>query len=96
MASDPRRVDNADLVVTSYSMAARSPWIAARVWDLVVLDEAQAIKNPGAEQARAVKALKGASRLALTGTARIAPGPRAAIPKRRVFGDDAPRRGGEA
>jgi len=34
----------------------------------VVLDEAQAIKNPGARQTRAVKALRSRLRLALTGT----------------------------
>jgi non-specific serine/threonine protein kinase len=34
----------------------------------VVLDEAQAIKNPGAKQARAVKALSARTRIALTGT----------------------------
>ena len=33
-----------------------------------MLDEAQAIKNPGARQTRAAKALKGRVRLALTGT----------------------------
>ena len=35
---------------------------------MVVLDEAQAIKNPGAKQTRAVKALRARIRLALTGT----------------------------
>ncbi len=33
---------------------------AARAWRLVILDEAQAIKNPGAKQTRAVKALAAA------------------------------------
>ena len=37
-------------------------------WAGVVLDEAQNIKNPGARQTRAVKTLRGRSRLALTGT----------------------------
>jgi non-specific serine/threonine protein kinase len=37
-------------------------------WDLLVLDEAQAIKNPSAKQTRAVKALLGHHRIALTGT----------------------------
>ena len=41
---------------------------ASRDWRLVVLDEAQAIKNPGAKQTRAVKKLKAAPRIALTGT----------------------------
>jgi non-specific serine/threonine protein kinase len=37
-------------------------------WRLVVLDEAQAIKNPDAKQTRAAKALSAQSRFALTGT----------------------------
>jgi non-specific serine/threonine protein kinase len=37
-------------------------------WNLVVLDEAQAIKNQAAKQTRAVKRLNARSRLALTGT----------------------------
>ena len=57
-----------DVVVTSYSMLSRLPWIAASQWSLAVLDEAQAIKNPGAQQTRAVKALRSRVRLALTGT----------------------------
>jgi non-specific serine/threonine protein kinase len=35
---------------------------------MVILDEAQAIKNPGARQTQAVKALKAYARIALTGT----------------------------
>ncbi|MCD6337355.1 MAG: DEAD/DEAH box helicase [Candidatus Marinimicrobia bacterium] len=36
--------------------------------DLIIIDEAQRIKNPGSKTARAVKALKGPRRWALTGT----------------------------
>ena len=49
-------------------LAAPHAWIAETPWRLAVLDEAQAIKNPGAKQTRAVKKLKAARRLALTGT----------------------------
>jgi non-specific serine/threonine protein kinase len=42
--------------------------VAERPWRLVVLDEAQAIKNPGAKQTRAAKQLRSRARLALTGT----------------------------
>jgi non-specific serine/threonine protein kinase len=37
-------------------------------WRVAVLDEAQAIKNPGAKQTRIAKKLKARSRIALTGT----------------------------
>ena len=58
----------ADLAITSYGYLARAPWLGATSWRLVVLDEAQAIKNPGAKQTRTVKQLKADTRIALTGT----------------------------
>ena len=57
-----------DAVLTTYGMLGRQGWLAEQKWDLIVLDEAQAIKNPGTRQAKEVKALQGRARLALTGT----------------------------
>lgn len=57
-----------DLVITSYGTLLTVPWISEVRWRLAVLDEAQAIKNPGSKQTRAVKKLKAGARLALTGT----------------------------
>lgn len=57
-----------DLVVTTYGMLTRTAWLSKIAWRLVVLDEAQAIKNSGTRQARTVKQLKAEARLALTGT----------------------------
>ena len=57
-----------DLVITSYGYLQRVPLLLTMHWGLVVLDEAQAIKNPGAKQTRAVKSLRASARLALTGT----------------------------
>jgi superfamily II DNA or RNA helicase len=57
-----------DLVITSYSMATRLNWLKEMSWKLLVLDEAQAIKNAGARQSRAVKELRSGHRLALSGT----------------------------
>ena len=57
-----------DLVVTSYATLLRQSWIGQTSWRLVVLDEAQAIKNPNAKQTRAVKSLKAKARIVLTGT----------------------------
>ena len=57
-----------DVIITTYGYLARLPWAAATDWNCVVIDEAQAIKNSGAQQTRAVKALKARHRLALTGT----------------------------
>ncbi|MGD9549342.1 MAG: DEAD/DEAH box helicase [Candidatus Krumholzibacteriia bacterium] len=61
-------IEGADLVITSYATLLRLPALAERSWDLVILDEAQAIKNPGARQTRAVKQLHGRARIVLTGT----------------------------
>jgi non-specific serine/threonine protein kinase len=49
-------------------MLIRQAWIETVDWDLVVLDEAQAVKNPGARQTKAVKRLRARARVALTGT----------------------------
>ncbi len=67
-AMDAERLASADLVVTSYATLLRLDWIAQTNWRFVMLDEAQAIKNPNAKQTRAVKALKARGRIVLTGT----------------------------
>lgn len=57
-----------DLVMTTYAFILRLEWLKQMDWDLLILDEAQLIKNPGAKQTRAVKELKSQMRLTLTGT----------------------------
>jgi SNF2 family DNA or RNA helicase len=69
LAADPARAtSNADLVFTTYGMLSRQPWLQDVHWRLVILDEAQSIKNPSAQQTRAVKKLKSETRIVLTGT----------------------------
>ena len=63
-----KRVDAHDAVITTYGTAMRTEWMKEYAWRHVILDEAQAIKNPGAKQTKAVKALNARWRLALTGT----------------------------
>ncbi len=67
-ALDAARLRGADLVITSYASLARVPALEAMSWSIAVIDEAQAIKNPGAQQTRQVKTLKARTRIALTGT----------------------------
>jgi len=67
-AADGGDLADADLVITSYGFLARSPWMGTAAWRLVVLDEAQAIKNPAARQTKTVKQLCADTRIALTGT----------------------------
>ncbi len=57
-----------DIVLTTYGMIQREDGLPARSWDVVVLDEAQAVKNPTTKTARAVRSLKSRFRIALTGT----------------------------
>ncbi|MGC5052931.1 SNF2-related protein [Micromonospora sp. DT48] len=62
-------VHAADLVLTTYSVAARDAADLAGVdWHRVVVDEAQAIKNAATRQAAAVRALPARHRIAVTGT----------------------------
>lgn len=65
---DDKRLATVDLVITSYGSLLRLGWLEKTTWDLAILDEAQAIKNPGAKQTRAAKRLAARARIALTGT----------------------------
>jgi SNF2 family DNA or RNA helicase len=67
----PRRQLDADaaLTLTTYGVLRLDAERLAGVhWDTVVLDEAQAIKNPDSQVARAAHSLRGDFRLTLTGT----------------------------
>jgi superfamily II DNA or RNA helicase len=57
-----------DLAITSYGTLLRMPVLTAITWRHVILDEAQAIKNPNAKQTRAAKELNAQARIVLTGT----------------------------
>jgi len=58
-----------DITLTSYAiLRLDADALSAEAWDTVVLDEAQAIKNPESQVARAAYRLRGAFRVALTGT----------------------------
>jgi SNF2 family DNA or RNA helicase len=59
----------ADLVITTYGVATRDRAALSQLtWARVVCDEAQNIKNHATKQARAVRGLPAAARIALTGT----------------------------
>ncbi len=60
--------DSFDLIITTYGMLVRSDWLKKYRWRLAILDEAQAIKNSGTKQTRAVKELTAGGRIAMTGT----------------------------
>ncbi len=66
--SPDEQLATTDLAVTTYSMVTRQEWLSKVNWRLVILDEAQAIKNAGTRQTRAVKRLPARARIVLTGT----------------------------
>ncbi|MBB5078076.1 DEAD/DEAH box helicase [Nonomuraea endophytica] len=66
---DATLAEGADLVITTYGTAQRDlETLKGFTWQRVVCDEAQAIKNSGTLQARAVRSIPTRTRLALTGT----------------------------
>ena len=69
IAENPKReLQGIDVVATTYGVARRESWLSDVDWRMIVLDEAQAIKNAGAAQTRAIKKIPGKIRVALTGT----------------------------
>jgi len=61
--------EKADVTLTSYAiLRLDADLLAARKFATVILDEAQAIKNPDSQVARAAYALGGDFRIAMTGT----------------------------
>ncbi len=64
-----RAIGRADIVITTYGTAVRDiEALSGVAWDRVVLDEAQAVKNPANETAQQLRRLNARMRLALTGT----------------------------
>lgn len=56
------------LMITTYGMASRIKELEKVTWDCLILDEAQAIKNPLTDQTRQIKKLKSRMKIAMTGT----------------------------
>lgn len=66
---DYRVLLDQDVVVTSYETVVRDGSMFRMIdWRIVVLDEAQAIKNPDAKRTRAIKELRRRTGIAVTGT----------------------------
>ncbi len=57
------------LVITTYAILARDIQLLSEIcWDYLVVDEAQAIKNPSTQSAKLIRRLQSQQRIALTGT----------------------------
>lgn len=61
-------IAESDLVITTYPLLARDEVLQAQPWALVVLDEAQTVKNAQTKAARTARLLQTEHRLCLTGT----------------------------
>jgi SNF2 family DNA or RNA helicase len=60
---------NYDVIITTYSLARRDEHQFSGIeWEHIILDEAQKIKNPWAQQTQAIRKFKAWNRIALTGT----------------------------
>jgi hypothetical protein len=69
LARDAEAIQAHNLVLTTYGTMLRDTVrLAEMEFDYIVLDEAQAIKNASTASAKAVRLLRGAHRLALSGT----------------------------
>jgi SNF2 family DNA or RNA helicase len=65
----PADLQGYDVVITSYDTVVRDNSLLNMIeWDMVVLDEAQFIRNPDAQRAKAAKRLRRRVGLAVTGT----------------------------
>lgn len=66
---DSNIINNTDLVLTSYGVIQRDfEQLSKTNFHLLALDEAQAVKNPNAKSAKAVRCLNAAHKLCITGT----------------------------
>ncbi|WP_291722440.1 DEAD/DEAH box helicase [Bernardetia sp.] len=66
---DEKDIFQADIWLTTYgTVRSEDKRFAEREWACVIIDEAQAIKNPAAGQTEAVKMLKSPRKIALSGT----------------------------
>jgi len=58
-----------DVIITSYGVARSDEKLLAKTkWRVLIIDEAQAIKNPGTAQTKALKKFKADTRIAMSGT----------------------------
>jgi SNF2 family DNA or RNA helicase len=68
-ARDPSAIRSVDVVLTSYETAANDSGMLALVpWDLMIVDEAQAIRNPDARRSTMLRRIPRNSAVAMTGT----------------------------
>lgn len=68
VADEDLRAALSSVTIVTYAFAQKLAVVARMRWDVVVCDEAQAIKNPNTKQTRAIKAIPARMHIAMTGT----------------------------
>jgi superfamily II DNA or RNA helicase len=69
MLRNPGRFTEVDAVFTTYGTLRRDiSTFVEQEFDYAILDEAQAVKNPGTDASKAVRLIKASNRLVMTGT----------------------------
>ena len=68
LETEETKSEHTFLYITTYGMVQRLEGLLVKSWDIVILDEAQAVKNAGTKQTKAVKAIPSRLRIAMTGT----------------------------
>jgi non-specific serine/threonine protein kinase len=61
-------IEQADLFITTYGMTTRLASLREPFWDVLILDEAQAIKNTNNKQTKAINQMLAHTKIAMTGT----------------------------
>lgn len=67
-AKPAKELASFDAVLITYGMVRKAAWLRDVKWRLIVLDEAQAIKNAASAQAKAIKEIPARCRITMTGT----------------------------
>jgi len=65
---DEKIIKAHEFFITTYTMAKKIEWLHEMTWDTIILDEAQAIKNPKTKQSMVIKKINARHKIALTGT----------------------------
>lgn len=69
LAADPQAfLKPYHAALITYSLVTRREFLNTLEFPMIVLDEAQQIKNPGSQISRAIRSLRGVRRVAMTGT----------------------------
>ncbi len=63
-----KQLADVDAIIVTYGMIRNANWLRKLKWQLMILDEAQAIKNPTSSQTKAIKSIPARCRIIMTGT----------------------------